>query len=442
MKQIVRAVWLLSALLASAFSADTDSYKGYKLYDVRPSTRAELELLHRVSSELDLDFWSLPLLDRSSSVMVSPWNEDSFTKYLREHNVRHRLLHNDVQSENFSNQIRARTCRSIEKADERATFDYFWTLDEIYKYMEYLRSKYPNLVYVKDYGRTHEDRPIKIITISTNGNVTGSHPVVLIDAGIQAREWAGHMSVIYLIHQLVERSTDNLDLLRNTDWVIMPVANPDGYVYTHEKNRFWSKNRSPTSLTCNGTDLSRNFPFRWKHYGDECSTDYAGHTPGSELETRALMQLMAKCAPVTEVYLSVQSCGNSILYPYGYDNVEVPNKAELQELGEKATRAVRAINGPEYTVGSAAALHDPANGRGDYIYGSLGVEYVYGLKLSCGATSGQGFMISSEEMQTINREAFEMFKVFGKFAGQKDFRKVPNRTWPGKRPGDKALKSR
>lgn len=231
-----------------------------------------MALLLRVSSELDLDFWSPPALDRTSSVMVSPWNEDSFTAYLKDHNVTHRVLYSDVQSvidrDIFSNQILARTRRNIGNVNTGYNFDHFWTLDKIYEYMEYLSLEYPNLVRLLDYGRTHENRPIKVITISTSGQISGSHPIVLIDAGMHAQEWAGHMSVLYLIHQLVERFQENLDLLRNTDWVIMPVVNPDGYVYSHEHNRSWSNNRSPTSSACTGTDLSRNFPFRWKKNGN------------------------------------------------------------------------------------------------------------------------------------------------------------------------------
>lgn len=40
------------------------------------------------------------------------------------------------------------------------------------------------------------------------------------------------MSVLYLLHQLVENYAENLELLRNVDWVVVPVVNPDGYVYT------------------------------------------------------------------------------------------------------------------------------------------------------------------------------------------------------------------
>lgn len=49
------------------------------------------------------------------------------------------------------------------------------------------------------------------------------------------REWAGHMSVLYLLHQLVENYSANMELLRNVDWVVVPVVNPDGFVYTHEE---------------------------------------------------------------------------------------------------------------------------------------------------------------------------------------------------------------
>lgn len=130
------------------------------------------------------------------------------------------------------------------------------------------------------------------------------------------------------------------------------------------------------------------------------------------------MLMMANYARATKVYLAVHSCGDYILFPYGYDYVEAPNKIQLQELGDKAAEAVRAIGGPKYDVGGASFLLYPANGSDDFIYGSYGVEYAYTLELSCGVASGDGFIISVAEMQKITKEAFEMFKVFGKFAGE------------------------
>ncbi|XP_058832771.1 carboxypeptidase B-like [Topomyia yanbarensis] len=410
------------SLVAVAISAVQLSYEDYKVYHVQPTTRAQLELLEEINEfNQEIDFWSVPNLDHESSVMVGPDTDESFVALLKLNNITHRLLNNDVQqliNEERANQhAKLRTRRDASGGKKATEFHHFWTLKEIYEYLDQLAVTYPDLVRVTSYGTTHEGRPIKVITISTKGDVSLLRPIVLIDGGIHAREWAGHMSVVYLIRQLVEHSAENMDLLENTDWVIMPVANPDGYVYTHTTNRLWRKNRAPVNTLCQGVDLNRNFPFRWAYYGGECSIGYAGATPASELETRAIMLLMAKYARATAVYLAVHTCGDYILYPYGYDYVVVPNADQLQELGEKAARAVVAIGGPTYQVGSAAFLLYPANGSDDFIYGSFGVNHTYTLELSCGADGG-GFIVNSTEMQTIAREAFEMFKTFGVFAGE------------------------
>ncbi|XP_055531488.1 carboxypeptidase B-like isoform X1 [Wyeomyia smithii] len=404
-------------LMIAAVASLQVSHAGYKLYHVRPETRAQLEL---IGAQQELDFWSQPRLSRWSSVMVSPNEEDSFLAFLRLHNITYELLNHDVQSlirkERVEQQQKLRRKRDTNGRHKSVQFDHFWELEEIYEYLDYLAKLYPDKVRVKNYGTTYEGRPIKVITVSNKGEVKQNRPIVLIDGGIHAREWAGHMSVVYLIHQLVESSSANTNLLNNTDWVIMPVANPDGYVYTHRTNRLWRKNRAPANTLCQGVDLNRNFPFRWSFNGGECSNGYAGSTPASELETRALMLLMASYATATKVYLAVHSCGDYILYPYGYDYVLAANAAELQELGEKAARAVEAIGGPKYGVGSASFLVYPANGSDDFMYGSVGVNFSFTLELSCGAF-GDGFIIDSNETQKITKEAFEMFKVFGVFAG-------------------------
>lgn len=57
-------------------------------------------------------------------------------------------------------------------------------------------------------------------------------PIILIDAGIHAREWIAPAVVLYIIHQLVENS-DNAKLIENVDWIVIPSLNPDGYEYSH-----------------------------------------------------------------------------------------------------------------------------------------------------------------------------------------------------------------
>lgn len=53
-------------------------------------------------------------------------------------------------------------------------------------------------------------------------------------------------------------------IVHRYDWVVLPVFNVDGYVFSHEKDRFWRKNRSATNHSqCRGVDLNRNWPFHF-----------------------------------------------------------------------------------------------------------------------------------------------------------------------------------
>jgi len=68
------------------------------------------------------------------------------------------------------------------------------------------------------------------IKISSGGN--GTRPVVLVDAGIHAREWVAPGMALYIIYQLVENNAANVNLTNGVDWYILPVLNPDGYEYS------------------------------------------------------------------------------------------------------------------------------------------------------------------------------------------------------------------
>lgn len=54
-------------------------------------------------------------------------------------------------------------------------------------------------------------------------------------------------------------SPQDQDLLDNVDWHIVPVLNPDGYVYTFTEDRLWRKSRSlHNGGNCPGVDLNRS----------------------------------------------------------------------------------------------------------------------------------------------------------------------------------------
>lgn len=73
---------------------------------------------------------------------------------------------------------------------KRSTVDFihFWRTQEIYDYLDALAANYSNLAKVEVIGHTHQNRPIKAITISASGSHgNGSRPVIFIDGGVHAR---------------------------------------------------------------------------------------------------------------------------------------------------------------------------------------------------------------------------------------------------------------
>ena len=74
---------------------------------------------------------------------------------------------------------------------------------------------------------------------------------------------------------------------------ILPVVNPDGYLYTQTTNRMWRKTRSPNDNGCFGTDANRNWGYQWGTGGsssDPCSDTYMGASAFSEIETANIRQ--------------------------------------------------------------------------------------------------------------------------------------------------------
>lgn len=82
-------------------------------------------------------------------------------------------------------------------------------------------------------AKTYEGRDMYLVKISSDHSK--KKPIFYIEIGIHAREWCAPATGVYMMHQLVENYTANAHVLKDIDFYIIPVVNPDGYEYSRSK---------------------------------------------------------------------------------------------------------------------------------------------------------------------------------------------------------------
>lgn len=148
---------------------------------------------------------------------------------------------------------------------------------EINEYLCSLQTKYPHLARVENIGHSFEKREIKSIHLSASieSNTPGNgaiyqnlestkssdsihrKPVILIDAGMHAREWCTISTALHCVSELTENFDKNHSLLDAFEFVIVPVVNVDGYEYSRTIVR-------STFCSCSIIKIFSNFILFWK----------------------------------------------------------------------------------------------------------------------------------------------------------------------------------
>lgn len=239
-------------------------------------------------------------------------------------------------------------------------------------------------------GKSSEGRDIRAVTI-TNGDGQNKSSV-FIDAGIHGREWIAPATALYLITQLLDQKSEAFALLDQLNFVILPVLNPDGYVYSHETDRLWRKTRSLNTNHCRGTDGNRNFDFHWAETGtsaDPCSDIYRGPDPFSEPETQALRDAVLSRADACKFYLSLHSYGDYILYPWAWTKDLPQTWKPIDDIARYGAAAIERATGKKYILGSTSNVLSSAAGRSDdYMHEIMKIPISMTMDLPGGGDSG------------------------------------------------------
>lgn len=252
-------------------------------------------------------------------------------------------------------------------------------METIYAWIDKLAEKYGDVITKVDAGLSYEGVPLKGVKLSyKSGN-----KLIFIESGIHARERIAPATATFILNQLLTSNDSQVrDIAENFDWIIFPSINPDGYKYTFKEDRLWRKTRTPHG-NCFGVDLNRNWNYKWNTIGedsDPCGINYPGPYPFSEKESRQILNFLK--TQQIQVYLSLHSAAQLILFPYAASNERPHNFDDLNAIGRSAATAISNRYGTYYSYGNARDTIYPAAGTSiDYVYSQLRIPIVFVFEL-------------------------------------------------------------
>jgi len=380
---------LIVILLVSgtfAFGERVD-YTGYSRVRVDVRSEAELQLLEQLSTTILNDYRGLMPLD----AIIAPG---------RMQELRKSGLIFAVQNDD----IGPATRRHLNRDASRGDWDDYMNFAEIVAFINALETAHPDLCAVSSIGTSIEGRDIWMLHITGAGS--GSKPAVFYHSLIHCREWITAPVVLYLADHLASNyGTDPeiTDLVDQLDIYLVPVVNPDGYVYTWGPNRLWRKNRRDNGDGTYGVDLNRNWGYEWGYdnYGSSPYTwdeTYRGTGPFSEPETQTLRDFMI-AHPDLLAYMDYHSYSQLILWPWGYDCLGGPDEPDgttFDTLGSDMQSLIQAVHGKYYEPGPICETIYAANGGSvDWAYGDQGLM---GFTIELRDTGEYGFELPPDQI--------------------------------------------
>uniref|UniRef100_A0A0K2UDT2 Peptidase M14 domain-containing protein n=1 Tax=Lepeophtheirus salmonis TaxID=72036 RepID=A0A0K2UDT2_LEPSM len=345
-------IWTYIALLMEVSLSEAKDYTNYKLLKVEPDSSFDrTRIYHMLVDDVDF-WTEPSALKSELQFMVGPHQLSDVMELLDSLNISSTVLMENIQevinkqltetqdrdcSENitknrkkrsiffdlfnlFSRQDEEASLRNPRKInsfdssfknDIRSFFNssmnwkHFQNIDVIHDFLYETARINPSIASVFSIGKSYEGRDLLILKVGTPSPQGNIKPAIFIEGGIHAREWISPAATTYMIKEFVFNYKKNKEILEAIDLYILPVMNPDGYAYTFRKDRLWRKSRSRNGgllgsilPACVGVDLNRNFGYKWLAQNSllharggsslSCLETYAGTSPFSEPETRAL----------------------------------------------------------------------------------------------------------------------------------------------------------
>ncbi|XP_006158885.1 LOW QUALITY PROTEIN: carboxypeptidase A2 [Tupaia chinensis] len=462
----MRLILFFGALFGHIYCRET--FVGDQVLEIVPTNEEQMKNLMQLEAEehLKLDFWKLPTMPGETVHIRVPFvNVQAVKVFLEAQGIAYSIMIEDVQllldqenEEMLFNQRRER--------NGNFNFGAYHTLEEISQEMENLVAEYPSLVSQVNIGSSFENRPMNVLKFSTGGDkpaiwldagiharewvtqatalwtagahavghshVSHSHcctcfgqfstggdkPAIWLDAGIHAREWVTQATALWTANKIasdygkdpsITSLLDTMDIpARDTmEIFLLPVTNPDGYVFSQTKNRMWRKTRSKVSGSlCVGVDPNRNWDAGFGGPGaskQPCSDSYHGPSANSEVEVKSIVDFIKSHGKV-KAFITIHSYSQLLMFPYGYTCSKPDNFDELNEVAQKAAKSVASLHGTQYKVGPiCSVIYQASGGSIDWAY-DFGIKYSFAFELR--DTGRYGFLLPANQILPTAEETW------------------------------------
>ena len=242
---------------------------------------------------------------------------------------------------------------------------------------------HPDIVRRFSIGKSYQGRDLWAVKISDNVNVDEAEPEVMFDGTHHADEHMGTEMTLHIMHWLVDGYGHDARITNivNTReiWIVF-LVNPDGAEFDISGGRFhfWRKNRQPTpGTTAIGTDLNRNYGYRWGGGGrtspNPRAITYRGPRPFSSPEDRAMRDFLASRVvnhrQQIRAAITFHESGRLVMWPYGYTLANVPADMTTQDHAALALIGKHMAKTNRYRPEQASDLYISSGTTRDYEYG-------------------------------------------------------------------------
>ncbi|MFI8182589.1 M14 family metallopeptidase [Actinacidiphila glaucinigra] len=284
-----------------------------------------------------------------------------------------------------------------------------------------LVAAHPAIMRQQVIGTSYSGRNIVAVKISDNVGTDEAEPEVLFTHHQHAREHLTVEMALYLLHQFGDGyATDSriAGIVDSREIWIIPDLNPDGgeYDIASGSYRSWRKNRQPNSgSSAVGTDLNRNWNYRWGCCGGSSGTKSSETYRGASAESAPEVRLVADFVRGRVVGgrqqitagIDFHTYSQLVLWPFGYTTANTTTGMTADQYNTFATfgRTMAATNG--YTPEQSSDLYITDGSIIDWLWANQGV-WAYTFEMYPGPNGSSGFYPPDEVIPAQtgrNREA-------------------------------------